>query len=189
MTWESLLQSDDTSNSEPDESEELSQVEYLAAAAQVNKYIKMIRLPITENPLTFWKINRLELPELSVLARRFLSAPPTSTSSEREFKTGKIIQSDRRSRLLPKNLETLLFLKYNLRATGYRTDLISPPENFVLPNSKKYISSDSEDSHGINIANVAGSSTSDASLNNTEIEIFSSESSSELGLDTSFDGL
>ena len=36
------------------------------------------------------------------------------------------------------NLEMLLFLKYNLRATGYRTShLLSPPTDWVAPNQKQ----------------------------------------------------
>ena len=38
--------------------------------------------------------------------------------------------SPKRNRLLPKNLEQLLFLKYNLRAVGYNTDLPLPPPEF-----------------------------------------------------------
>ena len=40
------------------------------------------------------------------------------SASEREFKVAKNIQAQR-VRLLPRNVEGLLFLKYNLRALSY----------------------------------------------------------------------
>lgn len=87
--------------------------------------------------LIFWKANKNNLPTLSTLARAYLCPPASSTASEREFKVGKLIQKDK-IRLLPKNVEMLLFLKYNLRAVSYSTELPTPPENFILPNSKMY---------------------------------------------------
>ena len=87
-----------------------------------------------------------ELPLLSAIARKYLSAPPSSAASEREFKMTKNIQTNKRWRLLLKNLETLLFLKYNLRAVGYRTDLRIPPNEFCCPNDETYdLSADDKD--------------------------------------------
>ena len=40
--------------------------------------------------------------------------------------------------LLPKILEMLLFLKYNLRAILYDTELETPPQQFKAPNSSIY---------------------------------------------------
>ena len=92
----------------------------------------------SSDPLDFWKSMCQTFPNLSKLARTYLAPPPSSTASEREFKVAKNIQSESRARLLPANLEKLLFLKYNLRALGYRTNLSTPPEHFILPNSKFY---------------------------------------------------
>ena len=50
----------------------------------------------------------------------------------------KSIQCDSRTKLLPKNLERLLFLKYNLRALSYRTELCAPPSDFIPPNNVMY---------------------------------------------------
>ena len=41
-------------------------------------------------------------------------------------------------RLITKNVETFLFLKYILRALSYSTSLYGAPEDFILPNSKNY---------------------------------------------------
>jgi len=53
-------------------------------------------------------------PVLSVLAKRYLSAPPTSVPSELVFSTAGDIFTDKRSRLLPDNAEKLLIMKENL---------------------------------------------------------------------------
>ena len=52
---------------------------------------------------------------VSVVARRFLSAPSTSVASERMFSGAGNIYSDSRSRLSPERTEMLLFIKYNFR--------------------------------------------------------------------------
>ena len=71
-----------------------------------------------DDPLSFWKIKASTYPALSALAKKFLSAPLGSVSSEREFKVGKQVITDTRSSLLPHNAEKLVFLSYNLRAFG-----------------------------------------------------------------------
>ena len=53
-----------------------------------------------------------ELPTLANLAKVYLCSPSSSTASEREFKASKLIQKDRII-LTTKNVDTLLFLKYN----------------------------------------------------------------------------
>jgi len=51
---------------------------------------------------------------LSALAKRYLSAPPTSVHSERVFSTAEDILTDKRSCLSTDNAEKLLMLKENL---------------------------------------------------------------------------
>jgi len=79
-----------------------------------------IQLP-TENPLNYWKIKRTFFPNLARVAHRFLAAPLSSVSSERQFKVGKRVITDTRSRLLPQNAEMLIWLNYNVRTVGYST--------------------------------------------------------------------
>ena len=62
--------------------------------------------------------NAKRWPVLAKLARKYLCAPASSSASEREFKVAKNIQAQR-VRLLPRNVERLLFLKYNHRALSY----------------------------------------------------------------------
>ena len=47
-----------------------------------------------------------------------------------------------RTNLLPKNLEMLLFKKYNWRALSYRIELCSPPSDFIPPNYTMYDGAD-----------------------------------------------
>ena len=63
-----------------------------------------------------------ELPTLVNLAKVYLCSPSNSKTSEREFNISKLIQKER-IRLTTKNVETLQFLKYNLRALSCSTYL------------------------------------------------------------------
>ena len=92
------------------------------ATKEINKYFQEKRTNINEDPLAFWRVQKNKFPLLSKLARIFLSPPPSSSASEREFKISKSLQKDR-IKLLPKNLELLLFLKCNLRSINYCKDL------------------------------------------------------------------
>ena len=58
------------------------------------------------------------------MAVKNLSSPPSSIESESLFKKGGNIYTIKRSRLLPENGETLLFLNYNLRMLNYDSESI-----------------------------------------------------------------
>ena len=92
------------------------------------------RIPIDGDCLMFWKVSEKQFPILSFLARTYLCPPASSSASEREFSIAGIITNNRRIRLLPTNTERLLFLKYNLRAIGWDTQIPQPPESFSQPN-------------------------------------------------------
>ena len=65
------------------------------------------------DPLMFWNSSLKEYPCLARLAQHVLAVPATSGAVERTFsQAGKILRPDQ-SRLLSKNLDTLLFLKTN----------------------------------------------------------------------------
>lgn len=66
------------------------------------------------NPLEWWKNNSCRFRELSSLARRYLSCPPSSVPSERVFSTIGNIYDDKRRSLKGDNAEKLCFLHYNL---------------------------------------------------------------------------
>lgn len=90
---------------------------------QVQAYLSEKIIPRGNNIYTYWRTRAVQWPFLAQLARRNLSAPIGSVASERAFKVAKNISSDERTRLLPENVEMLLFLKFNLRAINYDYDL------------------------------------------------------------------
>ena len=66
-----------------------------------------------ENPLEFWHLKATEYTLLAKLASKVFTVPATSAPVERVFSQAGKILNPLRCRMLPKNLETLLFLKMN----------------------------------------------------------------------------
>ena len=66
-----------------------------------------------EHSLNWWATNKFRFPVLAKLARRYLSAPPTSVPSERLFSVAGDIYDEKRNRLSPEHAEVLLFIKSN----------------------------------------------------------------------------
>jgi len=69
--------------------------------------------------LIFSGENAIKWPLLTTLAKKYFSAPATSSESERLFSTAGQIVSNLRKRLLPENIEKLLFLHHNLRIYNF----------------------------------------------------------------------
>ena len=63
--------------------------------------------------LKWWATNKVQFPSLAKLARKYLSAPPTSVPSERLFSTAGDLHDEKRNRLSPQHAEKLLFTKTN----------------------------------------------------------------------------
>ncbi|XP_065681979.1 zinc finger BED domain-containing protein 6-like [Hydra vulgaris] len=140
--WDRVLVDNESDNEESD-TFHLNAIE--SAKIELQKYSKMKRIDISEDPLLYWSLMKSELPTLANLEKVYLCSPSSSTTNEREFKVSKLIQKDR-IRLTTQNVETLLFLKYNLRALSYSTYLCDAPEDFTPPNSKYYDVWDTESS-------------------------------------------
>ena len=69
---------------------------------------------------SWWKDNTSRFPLLAKLARKYLSAPPTSVPSERLFSSAGHIYTEKRNRLSPDKAEQLLFITGNLELiSGY----------------------------------------------------------------------
>ena len=66
-----------------------------------------------ETPLGYWRKKRERFPDLAKVARRYLSAPCTSTDSERLFSAAAHVLNDKRNRLSCHKAEKLLFVKKN----------------------------------------------------------------------------
>ena len=81
---------------------------------EVERYKVSARLDFEENPLSWWRVNYLELPTLSQLAHKYLCICATSSSSERLFSTAGNIATPLRSHLTPDKVEMLTFLSKKL---------------------------------------------------------------------------
>ena len=106
--WESIL---DSSSENDDDN-----VVDAAQEVQAKAYFNEKRIEIDDDPLAYWKERSVQWPQLAKLAYKYLCAPIGSCASEREFKIAKNMSSDERVRLLPENIERLLF------AIGYNTE-------------------------------------------------------------------
>ena len=85
------------------------------AEEQVRLYLVQPNIPLSESPTVWWRDNSRLYPQVSRVARRFLSAPATSVPSERLFSAAGHVYSDRRNRLLLEPAEMLLFVRENIK--------------------------------------------------------------------------
>ncbi|XP_024517030.1 uncharacterized protein LOC112341331 [Selaginella moellendorffii] len=82
---------------------------------------RQMRLPVAKDretrkfPVTWWSSFGLEMPDLRRMALRILSQVVCASPCERNWSSWSLIQTKRRSRLLPKNAEKLVYIHTNLR--------------------------------------------------------------------------
>ena len=82
------------------------------------------------DPLQWWKENEKRYPALAQEARRVLSMPSTSASSERVFSTVGRVVTFLRASLSPENVDALVFLHRN---TSYQWQSVASPDVVVKP--------------------------------------------------------
>ena len=69
-----------------------------------------------ETPLlTWWKSQKVNFPCLFQTVRALLATPATSVPSERIFSEAGYVARARRSRILPENLNKIIFIKKNMK--------------------------------------------------------------------------
>lgn len=85
------------------------------ASDEVAKYQKVPPINMKANPFQWWRDNAMYYPMLSRLAKMYHSVPGTSVPSERVFSCAGDIVTAQRSSLKPKHVDTLIFLKKNLK--------------------------------------------------------------------------
>ena len=130
--WDAILVA--TEDSEEDATEDT----ILPIRKQVSEYLKEKRIPLKSDPLSdYWAMKKDRFDIISPLVRKYLSAPPASTSVERLFSVAGNTVNTKRLSLKPENLESNIFLNYNLRAlcVASKEDAKEVAENFVAPNS------------------------------------------------------
>ncbi len=104
----------------------------------INEYLEELPIDTEDgNPLAYWaaKEQAGDCSLLVEIARRFLCIPIGTAASERSFKVARMATQDsNRERLLPQNLERLLFCRHAIRARGLNIgDLEPAPPDFDLP--------------------------------------------------------
>ena len=163
--WDELLDMDaDRSADEgaDNESEIIRKI-----TSQIDSYIKEPRYDRYEEPLHWWKTHAAKYQMLVDIAKKYLIIPASSATSKRVFKKARD-HTQNREKLLPKNVEKLIFLKYNLRAVNYDTGgLNEPPHDITLPNNTTLPAAEMEensvDLEMIELSNSDESSTKDCS--------------------------
>ncbi len=73
----------------------------------------MASIEMDADPLDWWKVEHSHFPHLAQLARKYLCVCGTSVPSERMFSLAGHITNGR-SRLLPENVNKLVFLARNM---------------------------------------------------------------------------
>ena len=110
-TLGSLLKSNDDTGIESDSEVSIGE----KVNQEVSTYLKVPRLDYELDPLEWWKNNESAYPTLAKLAKKYLTVPATSASSERLFsKSGKVVTPLRAS-LKPDKVEQLVFLAKNIK--------------------------------------------------------------------------
>lgn len=84
------------------------------AEKEVKQYQDAPPLPLSDDPLDWWKSQEHRYPLLAKLAQRYLCVPGTSVSAERIFSTAGDIITSQRSALTSEHADQLLFLKKNM---------------------------------------------------------------------------
>lgn len=84
------------------------------ALDEVMRYREVKPLPLSTNPLNWWKDHEKEYPFLSSQAKRYLCIPGTSVPAERIFSTAGDIVTAQRSALTPEHVDQLIILNKNL---------------------------------------------------------------------------
>lgn len=84
------------------------------ALDEVMRYKELKPLPLSVNPLNWWREHEGEYPLLSWQAKRYLCIPGTSVPAERIFSTAGDIVTAQRSALKPEHVDQLIFLNKNL---------------------------------------------------------------------------
>uniref|UniRef100_A0A0K2TA40 Zinc finger BED domaincontaining protein 1like [Maylandia zebra] n=1 Tax=Lepeophtheirus salmonis TaxID=72036 RepID=A0A0K2TA40_LEPSM len=85
-----------------------------AIESELSVYMQSSTIDTEENPLLWWRIQKINFPRLSIMARKYLCVQATSSPSERILSTSENIVSDEKSCLNPDMVNKLAFLAKNM---------------------------------------------------------------------------
>ena len=77
---------------------------------QLTVYKAQPQIPLTADPLEWWKLHSCRFPHMARVAKRYLGVPATSVPSERVFSTAGDIVTAKRSCLIGEHVDQLIFL-------------------------------------------------------------------------------
>lgn len=89
-------------------------------AVELDAYLSEEILHKDHCPFAWWKKYSLKFPNMSQMAKVYLSAPASTVYSERLFSEAGNVYEKKRSRLLPERAESLVFLHHNLPLINYK---------------------------------------------------------------------
>lgn len=84
------------------------------AVTLIRQYMDLTYLNLLEDPIQFWKTHNSLLSPLSDVALKYACIPVSSVPSEIIFSKAGKIESQRRNKLSPKNIDVIIFLSKNL---------------------------------------------------------------------------
>ena len=87
---------------------------YDRVKSEVDRYIQEPLLDLDDDPLEWWKSRQSQYPLMSQLVRKYWSLTATSVRSEEPFSTAGNVLTKKRNRLLPENVDKLVFLHDNM---------------------------------------------------------------------------
>ena len=87
------------------------------ATIEVRRYLEEANIERKEDPLKWWKENQDDFPRLQKIAQKYLCIPGSSVPSKRPFSKARILVSERRNRIKPKNVDTNVIFKSKLGLT------------------------------------------------------------------------
>uniref|UniRef100_A0A803T1F2 HAT C-terminal dimerisation domain-containing protein n=1 Tax=Anolis carolinensis TaxID=28377 RepID=A0A803T1F2_ANOCA len=104
-----------------------------SAECSVNRYFEEPPEIISCDPLAYWASREHMWPDLSYVARQFLSCPPTSVQSERVFSLAGDVVTPHRSLLDPQTVEKLVFLKTVPLPNSHHSEEVLPDVQVESP--------------------------------------------------------
>ena len=125
---------------------------------EVKVYFQERPIRRKDNPFCWWKGNSNRFSHLSILAKKFLAIPATSTPSERVFSVAGIVVDRKRCALTPEMVDALVFLHKNSYLLGLAEKEPSVPqaELLLLPKDQEMIEiSDDEETLDHDVVAIA----------------------------------